>query len=109
MTYPNLIHLETGHTPCDQLGIRADPTLIVAPKAESATGHTARDQSRKSGSLHPNLSWSLYRHLMRVESEAARGFYEIEVIANNWSARELERQINSLLYERLAKSWALKA
>ena len=34
----------------------------------------------------------------------ARAFYEIEAIKNNWSARELERQINSLLYERLAKS-----
>ena len=34
----------------------------------------------------------------------ARAFYEIEAIHNNWSARELERQINSLLFERLAKS-----
>ncbi len=34
----------------------------------------------------------------------ARAFYEIEAIQNNWSARELERQINSLLYERLALS-----
>ena len=31
-------------------------------------------------------------------------FYEIEAIKNGWSARELERQINSLLYERLALS-----
>jgi predicted nuclease of restriction endonuclease-like (RecB) superfamily len=34
----------------------------------------------------------------------ARSFYEIEAIDNNWTARELERQINSLLYERLALS-----
>jgi predicted nuclease of restriction endonuclease-like (RecB) superfamily len=39
-----------------------------------------------------------------VESAQNRAFYEIEAIKNNWSARELERQINSLLFERLAKS-----
>jgi predicted nuclease of restriction endonuclease-like (RecB) superfamily len=39
-----------------------------------------------------------------VEKPAARSFYEIEAIQNNWSARELERQMNSLLYERLALS-----
>jgi len=39
-----------------------------------------------------------------VEKAEARSFYEIEAIQNNWAARELERQINSLLYERLALS-----
>ena len=34
----------------------------------------------------------------------ARSFYEIEATKSNWSARELERQINSLLFERLALS-----
>jgi predicted nuclease of restriction endonuclease-like (RecB) superfamily len=56
------------------------------------------------GQLHPNLSWTHYRTLLRVEKPEARSFYEIEAIQNNWSARELERQINSLLYERLALS-----
>jgi predicted nuclease of restriction endonuclease-like (RecB) superfamily len=39
-----------------------------------------------------------------VEKPEARAFYEIEAIKAAWSARELERQINSLLYERLALS-----
>ena len=39
-----------------------------------------------------------------MDKAEARAFYEIEAINNNWSARELERQINSLLYERLALS-----
>jgi predicted nuclease of restriction endonuclease-like (RecB) superfamily len=42
--------------------------------------------------------------LLRVEKPEARSFYELEAIQNNWSARELERQINSLLFERLALS-----
>jgi len=50
------------------------------------------------------LSWTHYRILMRVEKPEARSFYEIESIKNNWSARELERQKGSLLFERLALS-----
>jgi DUF1016 N-terminal domain len=60
--------------------------------------------SWQPGQLHPNLSWTHYRTLMRVEQTDTRAFYEIEALKNNWSARELERQINSLLFERLAKS-----
>ena len=50
------------------------------------------------------LSWTHYRILMRVEKPGTRSFYEIECIKNNWSARELERQKGSLLFERLALS-----
>lgn len=55
-------------------------------------------------SFNPKLSWTHYRALMRVDRPEARSFYEIEAAANNWSGRELERQINSLLFDRLAKS-----
>jgi predicted nuclease of restriction endonuclease-like (RecB) superfamily len=58
----------------------------------------------KPGHFTPNLSWTHYRTLLKVSSSEARSFYEIESIRNAWSARELERQINSLLYQRLAKS-----
>ncbi len=67
-------------------------------------GHALRGQSWKPGLLHPDLSWTHYRTLLKVDKTEIRAFYEIEAIKNNWSARELERQINSLLYERLALS-----
>lgn len=67
-------------------------------------GYAARSRSWWPGRLHPNLSWTHYRTLLRVDKAEARSFYEIEALKNNWSARELERQINSLLYERLALS-----
>ncbi|MCK4870351.1 MAG: DUF1016 family protein [Gammaproteobacteria bacterium] len=51
-----------------------------------------------------SLGWIHYRALMRVSRQEARQFYEIEAEKNNWSGRELERQIGSLLFERLAKS-----
>ena len=50
------------------------------------------------------LSWSHYLILMRIEDIGTRNFYEIEAIQNNWSLRELKRQVNSALYERLALS-----
>lgn len=50
------------------------------------------------------LSWSHYRVLCQVNDERARSFYEIECVKSRWSVRELERQINSLLFERLARS-----
>ena len=58
----------------------------------------------KVNALRSELSWTHYRLLLRVENDAAKHFYMIESIDNNWSTRELERQINSLLYERIALS-----
>ncbi len=54
--------------------------------------------------LRAELSWTHYRLLLRVDNESARSFYLHETSNSNWSTRELERQINSLLYERLALS-----
>jgi predicted nuclease of restriction endonuclease-like (RecB) superfamily len=54
--------------------------------------------------LRHELSWTHYRLLLRVESTEARAFYEKEAITARWSTRELERQIHSLLFERLALS-----
>jgi predicted nuclease of restriction endonuclease-like (RecB) superfamily len=50
------------------------------------------------------LSWTHYRILLRVEKDEARAFYENEAVNAKWSTRELERQIASLLFERLALS-----
>ncbi len=54
--------------------------------------------------LRRELSWTHYRLLLRVEKPEARAFYEVEAVNSRWSTRELERQIHSLLYERLALS-----
>jgi hypothetical protein len=54
--------------------------------------------------LRRELSWTHYRLLLRLEKPEARGFYEAEAVNSRWSTRELERQINSLLFERLALS-----
>ena len=50
------------------------------------------------------LSWSHYIFLSRIKNDDERKFYEIEAIKNNWSLRELKRQFDSALFERLALS-----
>ena len=92
VTYSRLID---GQIPTQCVGIddQAGVPIPHAPRGESWPGQ-----------LHPNLSWTHYRMLLKVDEADKRAFYEIEAIKNNWSARELERQICSLLHERLALS-----
>ena len=59
---------------------------------------------QKWHALRAELTWTHYRLLLRIEEENARNFYMHETINSNWSTRELDRQINSLLYERIALS-----
>lgn len=50
------------------------------------------------------LSWSHYLKLIRIEDQNERNFYEIEAIQNAWTLKELQRQFDSALYQRLALS-----
>lgn len=75
---------------------RKSVSILSSSKSETV--------SRKSSKPVFKLSWSHYVFLMRIENNAERKFYEIESINENWSLRELKRQYNSALYERLASS-----
>ena len=50
------------------------------------------------------LSWSHYLKLMRIDNADRRHFYEIEAAQNHWGLKELQRQFDSALYERLSLS-----
>lgn len=65
--------------------------------------HAVRAQSEMP-EFSDNLSWTHYRALMSEDRLEVRKFYETEALKNSWSARELERQMGSLLLERLLKS-----
>ena len=52
-------------------------------------------------SFSPQLTWSHYRALMRVDNIEARDFYEREAIECGWSKTQLERQIHSFYYDRI--------
>lgn len=71
--------------------------------------HTLFDSSEvadlhQGSQLRFSLSWSHYLILMRIENPDERSFYEIECTRQMWSVRQLSRQVNSSLYERLALS-----
>ena len=55
-------------------------------------------------SLTGKLTWTHYAEILGVSDDIARRFYEKQAINDNWSVRELKRQINSSLFERLALS-----
>ncbi len=57
-----------------------------------------------SQTLSDQLSWSHYLLLTRIKEVEKKDFYFNEAINAKWSVRELERQISSLLFERLAMS-----
>jgi len=58
----------------------------------------------KCQTVSGKLSWSHYVELLSVTDDLARSFYEKQSMLENWSVRELKRQINSMLFERIALS-----
>ena len=57
-----------------------------------------------ANTLYSQLNWSQYKLLLRIEDEDKREYYIAETTKNNWSVRQMERQINSQLFERLLLS-----
>lgn len=58
----------------------------------------------KHHALRDELSWTHYRLLLSQENETARDFYMVETIKNQWSTRELDRQMDTMLFERVGLS-----
>ena len=88
-------------------------TLAKELEKEYGSGFGVRqlEQSRQFYRTYPNantlrsqLNWSQYRRLIQIDDPDKREYYELESVNNSWTARETERQINSMLYERLLLS-----
>jgi hypothetical protein len=62
-----------------------------------------------ASALRTQFSWTHYKLLLSIDNKDKRAFYIAEVERNNWTARPLERQINSQLFERLLLSNDVKA
>lgn len=58
----------------------------------------------KRDTVCSELSWSQYRLLMRVQDEKAREFYAEEAVKSGWNVRQLQRQINTMYYNRILAS-----
>ena len=82
-------------------------------EAEFGSGFSKRQLERArqfyraypiASALRTQLNWMQYRLLIAIDDEYKREYYELEASKNAWTGREMERQINSLLYERLLMS-----
>ena len=87
----------------------ASPPILTGARTESAapailTGPLSQSGPGRAAAFPPNLGWSHYLVLLKVASSDARAFYELEATREGWSSVELERQVGSLLFERLARS-----
>lgn len=99
LSYPNgsAIPPENG-----DLEIRS--TALIESSQKIGSTPLIESTHAAHGRFPPLLGWSHYLVLLRVKDSPARAFYEIEAAREGWSVRELERQIASLLFERLTKS-----
>ena len=84
---------------------------LLEPEYGSGFGVRQLEQARQFYRTYPNantlrsqLNWSQYRKLIQIDDPDKREYYELESVNNAWTARETERQINSMLYERLLLS-----
>lgn len=57
-----------------------------------------------ANALRSQLSWTQYRTLIQIPDPDKREYYELEAVNEGWTGRQLERQINAMLYERLLMS-----
>jgi len=87
--------------------------LATELEPEFGSGFSVRtlEQSRQfyrafpiANALRSQLNWTQYRMLLQIEDGSKREYYELEAAKNSWTGRELERQINSGLFERLLLS-----
>lgn len=93
-------------------------SLAASLEPEFGTGFSARQLERfrqfyrsfpNASALRTEFSWTHYKMMLSIENNDKREFYLAESAKNLWTARELERQINSQLYERLLISNEKKA
>lgn len=83
----------------------------LEPEFGSGFGKRQLDYSKKFylefpivHTLYAQLNWSQYKWLLDIADKDKREYYILETINNCWTARQMKRQINSMLYERLLLS-----
>jgi len=109
-SFPNLkrmkqfyLNYQIGST-VSSLFNTTETVATVVTKSEPEKLSTLSAKSFLTEKMLVRLSWSHLCLLLAVSDKDARCFYEIEIVQNGWSVREAKRQIESMLFERLALS-----
>jgi predicted nuclease of restriction endonuclease-like (RecB) superfamily len=102
LTYMRLFFLKyNGQTLSDQ-----------PKKLKKIVGQTVSDQPKKKTKkqqINIQLSWSHYIELLKIDNDLERSFYQQQSINENWSVRELQRQMDTSLFERMVLSKDFKS
>lgn len=92
---------EKSHAPSSRDAL---PALVYFPTLQSKIPDLPWRNSAWTARLFSSLSFSHLLELSRVDEPIKRGFYELECIKSGWSVRELKRQRDSMLFERVGLS-----
>ena len=114
-TRSNLFHMRAFYAANPRIVQTLSGQLQLPGKIQTASGKSATRKERALVLRKPTesiatlanafpLPWSAYVRLLSLKDENARRFYETEALRGGWSVRQLDRQINSLFYERTALS-----
>ena len=106
-TYDTLIRCRKFYQAYANASIVATPLPQLENQGEAPDSKQVADCGNAVATIQlPRfiLSWSHYLVLMRIENIEARSFYELECAQQQWSVKQLSRQVGSSLYERLALS-----
>ena len=83
----------------------------LTPEYGSGFGVRQLEQARQfyveypiANALRSQFNWTQYRSLIQIADKDKREYYELEAANNCWTARQMQRQINSMLYERMLLS-----
>ncbi len=83
----------------------------IEPEYGSGFGQRQLERARQfyiefpiASTLRTQFNWSQYKLLIAISDKDKREYYELEAASNCWTARQMQRQINSMLYERLLLS-----
>lgn len=104
---------EQGGNARAEYGAHLIQNLAKVLEPEYGTGFRKRQLERArqfyiefpiASALRSQFNWTQYKLLISIPDKDKREYYELETLHNNWTARELERQINAMLYERLLLS-----
>lgn len=108
-----IVEEEQGGNSRAEYGAKLLQNLAEELEPEFGTGFKKRQLERArqfyleypiASALRSQFNWTQYKLLVSIADKDKREYYELETANNNWTAREMERQINSLLYERLLLS-----
>jgi len=106
LNYPGIQQtLSVNFQVADSQNDRIQPTLSVELQT---TTPVEVEHSMDVNILLNHLSFSHFIELIKTANPVARSFYEIETLKNNWTVRQLQRAMNSMLYERTGLSKEIK-